>query len=94
METDDLRYFVAAYEAADLMESMQQRSPETLRLDASVRVRRLETMLGSPLFRERNGRRVPTRAAEELYAHAKQVLGSAPSTGQTTVPAPDPLRAG
>jgi DNA-binding transcriptional LysR family regulator len=90
METDDLRYFVAAYEAAGLMESLPQAqgAPQGLRLDASKRVRRLEAMLGSPLFRERNGRRVPTRAAEELYAHAKQVLGAAPSTGQTTIPAP------
>lgn len=88
METDDLRYFVAAYEAVDLMESMQQSSPEILRLDASARVRRLEAMLGSPLFRERNGRRVPTQKADELYAHAKQVLGSGLSTGQTTIPAP------
>ncbi|HUQ25791.1 MAG TPA: hypothetical protein VM140_08980 [Burkholderiales bacterium] len=88
MEIDDLRYFVAAYEAADLMEPQARGELEGLRLDASKRVRHLEAMLGSPLFRERGGRRVPTRAAEELYAHAKQVLGSAPSTGQTTIPAP------
>ncbi|MEA3195628.1 MAG: hypothetical protein QOD26_3961 [Betaproteobacteria bacterium] len=90
MEIEDLRYFVAAYEAADLMVSTSQAqgAPQGLRLDASTRVRRLEAMLGSPLFRERNGRRVPTRAAEELYAHAKRVLGSVPSTGQTTIPAP------
>ena len=84
MEIDDLRYFVAAYEAVGLTMS----APQALRLDASVRVRRLEALLRSPLFRERMGRTVPTRAADELYEHAKRVMGAMQSTGQTTIPAP------
>jgi len=84
MEIEDLRYFIAAYEAVDLTMS----APQAMRLDASACVRRLESMLRSPLFRERDGRTVPTRAGEELYAHAKQMLGAMQSTGQTTIPAP------
>lgn len=84
MEIDDLRYFVAAYEAV----GMTMSAPQAMRLDASLRVRRLEALLRSPLFRERSGRTVPTRAADELYTHAKQVLGAAQSTGQTTLPSP------
>ena len=83
MELDDLRYFVAAYEAAGLHESASAGSP--LRLDASLRVRRLESVLGSRLFEERNGRTQPTRSGEELYAHARQVLAT--TTGNTTIPA-------
>ena len=84
MELDDLRYFVAAYEAAGLHEASSAGS--SLRLDASLRVRRLETMLGSRLFEERNGRTCATRTGEELYTHARQVLAT--NTGQTTIPAP------
>ena len=84
MEIEDLRYFVAAYEAVGLTMS----APQAMRLDASVRVHRLEQLLRSPLFRERMGRTVPTRAADDLYAHAKQMLGAMGSTGQTTIPAP------
>jgi DNA-binding transcriptional LysR family regulator len=85
MELEDLRYFIAAYEATELTES----APQALRLDASVRVRRLETLLGSRLFDLRNGRTFPTRAGNELYAHAKQVIGASQS-GQTTIPVPPP----
>lgn len=84
MEIDDLRYFVAAYEAVDLTMA----APQALRLDASERVKRLELLLRSPLFRERGGRTVPTRAGDALYSHAKQMLGVMQSTGQTTIPAP------
>jgi DNA-binding transcriptional LysR family regulator len=80
MDLEDLRYFVAAYEAADLTES----APRHLRLDASAGVRRLETVLGSRLFEEQNGRARATPAGEELYAHARRVLAT--STGQTTIP--------
>jgi len=84
MEIDDLRYFVAAYEALGLTMS----TPQPLRLDASKRVHRLEQLLRSPLFRDRGGRTVPTRAGDELYEHAKQMMGAMQSTGQTTIPAP------
>ncbi len=84
MEIEDLRYFVAAYEAADLMES----SPQGLRLIASASVHRLEALLGRALFEQRDARAYPTPAGEELYAHAKQMLGAVQSTGQTTIPAP------
>ena len=30
----------------------------------------------------------PTRAGDELYEHAKRVMGAMQSTGQTTIPAP------
>jgi LysR family nitrogen assimilation transcriptional regulator len=84
MEIEDLRYFIAAYEAAGLMES----SPQGLRLIASARVHRLEALLGRALFEQHDGRTHPTLAGEELYAHAKQMLGAVQSTGQTTIPAP------
>jgi hypothetical protein len=87
MEIEDLRYFVAAYEAVDLTES----SPQGLRLIASARVHRLEALLGQSLFESGDGRSRPTRAGAELYAHAKQMLGAAQSTGQTTIPAPWPV---
>ncbi len=83
MELDDLRYFVAAYEAAGLHESASEGS--RLRLDASLRVRQLESLLGSRLFEERNGRTRATQRGEELYAHARQVLAT--NTGATTIPA-------
>jgi DNA-binding transcriptional LysR family regulator len=68
----DLQHFVAVYEsrgfgrAADVLNTVQSQ--------VSLRVKRLEEILGTPLFERLHSGTVPTAKGELLYRHAKRVL--------------------
>lgn len=75
MELKDLKCFVAVYEAngfgraADAMNTSQS--------NVSARIKKLEAILGGPLFYRQHRSIAPTAKGERLYSHAKRAIASA-----------------
>jgi DNA-binding transcriptional LysR family regulator len=73
LDLRDLRFFVAVYEqrgfgrAAALLKVAQS--------NVSMRVLRLERMIGAPVFERRHRTIAPTARGDLLYRHALRVLG-------------------
>ena len=73
MDLKDLKYFVAVYEAKNIMRASI--SLATVQSNASIRISRLEESLEAILFvRHRRGV-TPTKKGDLLYGYAKDVLG-------------------
>lgn len=73
LDLRDLRYFVAVYEtrgfgrAAAVLKVAQS--------NVSMRVLRLERLIGAPVFERRHRAIAPTPRGDLLYRHALRVLG-------------------
>jgi DNA-binding transcriptional LysR family regulator len=72
MDVNDLRHFIAVYEAKGF--SRASRVIGTVQSNVSGRIRILEKFLGVPLFERRYRAVVPTESGERLYGYAKQVV--------------------
>ena len=73
MDVDDLRVFVAVYESEGF--SRASRKLGTVQSNVSARIRNLEGALGVPLFERRYRRVAPTARGDQLYRHARKVIG-------------------
>ena len=72
LDLRDLRYFVAVYEARGF-----GRAAAILKVaqsNVSMRVLRLERLIGAPVFERRHRAIAPTARGELLYRHALRVL--------------------
>ncbi len=81
MDIQDLRYFVAAYESAE----MARGDSQPLEIEAARRVLRLEKLTGQALFERRDARVLPTAAGQALYAYVRERLASSSKPGETTI---------
>jgi DNA-binding transcriptional LysR family regulator len=85
METKDLRYFIAVYEAKGFSHACHVLG--TVQSNVSTRIRNLERFLGVTLFERRYRGIVPTEKGEKLYEHAKNVIASLDHTERAIRPA-------
>jgi LysR family nitrogen assimilation transcriptional regulator len=72
LDLRDLRYFVAVYEAGGF-----GRAAAVLKVaqsNVSMRVLRLERLIGAPVFERRHRTIIPTARGDLLYRHAIRVL--------------------
>jgi len=79
MEIRNLRCFVAVYEANSF-----GRAASALRVTqstVSLRIRRLETEIGAPLFLRLHRSISPTAKGDKFYRHAKRVLAQVDEAG-------------
>ena len=73
LDLRDLRYFVAVYEVRGFGRAAAQL--KVAQSNVSMRVLRLERVLGAPLFERRHRAIAPTPRGDLLYRHALRVLG-------------------
>jgi len=73
LDLRDLRYFVAVFEARGFGRAAAKM--KVAQSNVSMRVLRLERLLGAPLFERRHRAIAPTPRGELLYRHALRVLG-------------------
>ncbi len=72
LDLKDLRCFVAVYETRGFARAAAALT--TAQSNVSVRVLRLEQLIGAPLFERRHRSILPTAKGELLYRHAKRVF--------------------
>ncbi len=72
LDLRDLRYFVAVYETRGFGRAAAQL--KVAQSNVSMRVLRLERLLGAPLFERRHRAIAPTARGDLLYRHALRVL--------------------
>jgi len=72
-ELKDLRCFVAAYELGGFARAAK--ALNTVQSSVSVRIKRLEHLIGASLFERKHRAIAPTAKGDLLYQHAKRVLG-------------------
>lgn len=72
LDLRDLRYFVAVYETRGFGRAAVQL--KVAQSNVSMRVLRLERLLGAPLFERRHRAIAPTPRGDLLYRHALRVL--------------------
>jgi DNA-binding transcriptional LysR family regulator len=72
LDLKDLRCFVAVYELRGF--GRAARALNTVQSNVSTRVRRLERLIGAPLFERVHRTVTPTARGERLYRHARRVL--------------------
>ena len=72
LDLRDLRYFVAVYETRGFGRAAAHL--KVAQSNVSMRVLRLERMLGAPLFERRHRAIAPTARGDLLYRHALRVL--------------------
>lgn len=69
----DLRCFVATYELGGFARAA--RALNTVQSSVSARIKRLEHLIGAPLFERKHRCIAATAKGDLLYQHAKRVLG-------------------
>ncbi len=72
MDLKDLRCFIAVYELNGFARAA--RSLDTVQSNVSNRVRRLEQLIGAPLFERRHRGIAATAKGELFYQYARKVL--------------------
>jgi DNA-binding transcriptional LysR family regulator len=72
LDLRDLRYFVAVYETLGFGRAAAHL--KVAQSNVSMRVLRLERLLGAPLFERRHRAIAPTPRGDLLYRHALRVL--------------------
>jgi general secretion pathway protein G len=85
MDVEDLRYFVAVYEAEGF--SRASRRLGTVQSNVSSCVRNLEKSLGVELFERRYRNLEPTEGGERLYRYARHVIDAVDLTEKAFRPA-------
>ena len=73
LDLRDLRCFVAVYEAGGFGRAAAQL--KVAQSNVSMRVLRLERLIGAPLFERRYRSIMPTSRGDLLYRHALRVFG-------------------
>jgi len=68
----DLRYFVATYELGGFARAAK--ALNTVQSSVSMRIGRLERVVGEALFERKHRSIAPTAKGELLYHHAKRVI--------------------
>lgn len=70
----DLRCFVTTYELGGFARAAKHLN--TVQSNVSVRIKRLEHLIGAPLFERKHRAIAPTAKADVLYRHAGRIFAA------------------